>query len=125
MKKYNADHSSQELNHLQLADLASATKILITMAQAVNNVGKMAKALGVNCNIGGKSVNQDTFFVHRNFVGPKRTALLAVLDGHGEKGEVIAEFVKKNLPIKLEEEVQKTGGSTENTAVSCFAFVFR
>ena len=85
--------------------------------EVVNNVAKMSQTLGVNCNIGGKSVNQDTFFVHKAFAGDKRTALIAVLDGHGEKGEIMADYVREHIPIKLQEEIKKAGSSS-NTAVS-------
>jgi serine/threonine protein phosphatase PrpC len=48
-----------------------------------------------------KKVNQDNYFVFRNFVNNVDYIFMAVCDGHGAVGQEISSFLKENLPIDL------------------------
>ena len=48
-----------------------------------------------------KKVNQDNYFVFRNFVNNVNYIFMAVCDGHGAVGQEISSFLKENLPIDL------------------------
>ena len=48
-----------------------------------------------------KKVNQDNYFVFRNFVNNVNYIFMAVCDGHGAVGQEISNFLKENLPIDL------------------------
>ena len=48
-----------------------------------------------------KKVNQDNYFVFRNFVNDVNYIFMAVCDGHGAVGQEISNFLKENLPIDL------------------------
>jgi len=65
--------------------------------QAGRNCGKIMDAMGYACRKGLKpdSPNQDSWFA---FNAGRGVYLYGVLDGHGEKGHDISEFVKANLP---------------------------
>ena len=48
-----------------------------------------------------KKVNQDNYFVFRNFVNNVNYIFMAVCDGHGAVGQEISNYLKENLPIDL------------------------
>ena len=48
-----------------------------------------------------KKVNQDNYFVFRNFMNNVDYIFMAVCDGHGAVGQEISNFLKENLPIDL------------------------
>ena len=48
-----------------------------------------------------KKVNQDNYFVFRNFMNDVNYIFMAVCDGHGAVGQEISNFLKENLPIDL------------------------
>ena len=48
-----------------------------------------------------KKINQDNYFVFRNFVNNVNYIFMAVCDGHGAVGQEISNFLKENLPIDL------------------------
>ena len=48
-----------------------------------------------------KKVNQDNYFVFRNFMNNIDYIFMAVCDGHGAVGQEISNFLKENLPIDL------------------------
>ena len=48
-----------------------------------------------------KKVNQDNYFVFRNFMNDVNYIFMAVCDGHGSVGQEISNFLKENLPIDL------------------------
>ena len=48
-----------------------------------------------------KKINQDNYFVFRNFMNDVNYIFMAVCDGHGTVGQEISNFLKENLPIDL------------------------
>ena len=48
-----------------------------------------------------KKVNQDNYFVFRNFMNNVDYIFMAVCDGHGAVGQEISNYLKENLPIDL------------------------
>ena len=48
-----------------------------------------------------KKINQDNYFVFRNFVNNVNYIFMAVCDGHGAVGQEISNYLKENLPIDL------------------------
>ena len=48
-----------------------------------------------------KKINQDNYFVFRNFMNDVNYIFMAVCDGHGAVGQEISNFLKENLPIDL------------------------
>jgi hypothetical protein len=49
-----------------------------------------------------KAFNQDDFFISPSFCDIQAQTLLAVLDGHGMYGHEVSAYVKKHLPIEIE-----------------------
>ena len=47
-------------------------------------------------------VNQDQFFVIKDFTNIKNLWFMGVCDGHGVNGHKVSEHVKKMLPINME-----------------------
>ena len=54
-----------------------------------------------------KKVNQDNYFVFRNFVNNVNYIFMAVCDGHGAVGQEISSYLKENLPIDLNHALRK------------------
>ncbi len=48
-----------------------------------------------------KKVNQDRYFIFRNFVSGSENIFMGVLDGHGYYGHEVSEYIKENLPMDL------------------------
>jgi serine/threonine protein phosphatase PrpC len=48
-----------------------------------------------------KKVNQDRYFIFRNFVMGFENIFMGVLDGHGYYGQEVSEYIKENLPMDL------------------------
>lgn len=68
-----------------------------------------------------KSNNQDEFFVINHFAGHKNQLLAGVMDGHGIYGHDVSGYVKKQLPISIENNLPYEGKphivlSTEETS---------
>ena len=53
-----------------------------------------------------KKVNQDNYFVFRNFMNDANFIFMAVCDGHGAVGQEISNFLKENLPIDLNHAIR-------------------
>jgi len=48
-----------------------------------------------------KKINQDRYFIFRNFVEGFDNIFMGVCDGHGYYGNEISEYIKENLPMDL------------------------
>ena len=48
-----------------------------------------------------KKVNQDRYFIFRNFVTGFENIFMGVLDGHGYYGHEVSEYIRENLPMDL------------------------
>ena len=48
-----------------------------------------------------KKVNQDRYFIFRNFVTGYENIFMGVLDGHGYYGHEVSEYIRENLPMDL------------------------
>ena len=48
-----------------------------------------------------KKVNQDRYFIFRNFVSGLENIFMGILDGHGYYGHEVSEYIKENLPMDL------------------------
>ena len=48
-----------------------------------------------------KKVNQDRYFIFRNFVSGYDNIFMGGLDGHGYFGHEVSEYIKENLPMDL------------------------
>jgi hypothetical protein len=55
-------------------------------------------------SVGGKSKpnNQDDFFIHSGFSQNRFQTLLGVMDGHGIYGHEVSAYVKRQLPLLIE-----------------------
>ena len=71
------------------------------------NIEDMVSFYGVRTRTGyvpnkPHKVNQDSFFVIKNFGKIKNMWLMGVCDGHGVNGHKASDHVKKTLPSNLE-----------------------
>jgi len=62
-----------------------------------------------SCTIAGYSspgvqkINQDNFFIKKEFLGEQEQFLLGVCDGHGTYGHLVSEYISKALPNFLKD----------------------
>ena len=62
-----------------------------------------------SCTIAGYSspgvqkINQDNFFIKKEFLGEQEQFLLGVCDGHGTYGHLVSEYISKSLPNFLKD----------------------
>ena len=67
--------------------------------------GKKIKCMHDLCKTGlagdEKKVNQDNFFIFKNFVQGFDNIYMGVCDGHGYYGHEVSGFIKENLPMNL------------------------
>jgi serine/threonine protein phosphatase PrpC len=56
--------------------------------------------------VGVKKVNQDNFFVYKNFADDPNSIFMSVCDGHGMYGHEVSGYLKENLPINLSHELK-------------------
>lgn len=61
---------------------------------------------------GRPKVNQDTGYIVRDFGGNPEQALFAVYDGHGLRGDKVAQFISQMISNKLEEHPGLVGDET-------------
>ena len=67
-----------------------------------------------SCTIAGYSspgvqkVNQDNFFIIKEFLGDPEQFFLGVCDGHGTNGHLVSEHISKNLPNYLKDTSDET-----------------
>jgi len=54
---------------------------------------------------GVKKVNQDNFFIHKNFNNISDNIFMSVCDGHGMYGHEVSLFLKEKLPFNLNKEL--------------------
>ena len=75
-----------------------------------------------------QKINQDNFFIKKNFLDEKEQFFLGVCDGHGESGHLISSYISKCLPNFLADSSDKNIISTykalnqnlvENSKIDC------
>ncbi len=54
-----------------------------------------------------KKVNQDNFFIFKNFVKGLDNIFMGVCDGHGYYGHEVSGYIKENLPMNLNHMIKK------------------
>ena len=54
-----------------------------------------------------KKVNQDNYFIFKNFVQGFENIYMGVCDGHGYYGHEVSGFIKENLPMNLNHSLKK------------------
>ena len=54
-----------------------------------------------------KKVNQDSYFIFKNFVQGFENIYMGVCDGHGYYGHEVSGFIKENLPMNLNHSLRK------------------
>jgi len=54
-----------------------------------------------------KKMNQDNFFIYKNFNNIPESLFVGVCDGHGSVGHDVSSFLKENLPKSLDSELRK------------------
>ena len=64
-----------------------------------------------------KKVNQDSYFIFKNFAGHKDYLYMSVCDGHGAEGHFVSRFIKEVLPKEMSENLKHRDiiNDTENT----------
>ena len=76
----------------------------------INNNNSIFKGKKISCihdisktGLSGedKKVNQDRYFIFRNFVTGFENIFMGVLDGHGYYGQEVSEYIRENLPMDL------------------------
>jgi len=65
-------------------------------------------------------INQDAFFICRNFAGYRNIWFLGVCDGHGTNGHLVSQFLKNSLPgifhgQNLKKEIMESVDTVEKT----------
>jgi len=60
---------------------------------------------------GQKKVNQDIFFIHKNFVNDPNSIYMGVCDGHGVNGHEVSGYLKQNLPKVMSNELVSKSSS--------------
>ncbi len=54
---------------------------------------------------GVKKVNQDNYFVYKNFINDTQSIYFSVLDGHGQNGHDVSKLLKEHLPVNMNREI--------------------
>ena len=81
-----------------------------------NNSSKVWKGKKIKCmhdisktGLSGddKKVNQDNFFIFKNFVHGFENIYMGVCDGHGYYGHEVSGYIKENLPMDLNHALKK------------------
>ena len=123
MNNINNNSSFNILHNFNDTQIQSNNSIIITGTQINNNNDNKQQNINNNDNLpkqirkkilcmhefsktgyageDEKKVNQDNYFVFRNFVNDVNYIFMAVCDGHGAVGQEISNFLKENLPIDL------------------------
>ena len=74
-----------------------------------------------SCTLGGytssgeKKINQDNFFIEKNFLDEKDQFFIGICDGHGEQGHLISSYISKCLPNFLADTSDKNIISSFNS----------
>ena len=71
---------------------------------------KKIKNINVICKVGNsgsfqKKLNQDNYFIAKNFLGNTDYYFLGVCDGHGIYGQNISSYLKEHLPMNVQEDL--------------------
>jgi serine/threonine protein phosphatase PrpC len=109
-------NKEQEENNLKILSEISSnfiSEIFKEIEENNNNeemepkkVSKQIVKIGNICKNGfsgpeEKKVNQDNFFIYKNFISSPDIMYLGVCDGHGLFGHTISDYIVKNLPESL------------------------
>jgi serine/threonine protein phosphatase PrpC len=76
-------------------------------------MGLCSKTLTGTINGKPKANNQDEFFIISNFAQNKSQTLIGVMDGHGIYGHEVSAFVKRQLPLLIENNLPYEVTSSE------------
>ena len=99
----------------------------LTKENTINLITKRIMKID-SCTIAGYSspgiqkINQDNFFIKKEFLGEQEQFLLGVCDGHGTFGHLVSEYITKTLPIYLQdisdESIISSFISTNNSLIN-------
>ena len=71
--------------------------------------------MGGYTSSGEKKINQDNFFIEKNFLDEKAQFFIGICDGHGEQGHLISSYISKCLPNFLADTSDKNIISSFNS----------
>ena len=101
-KSFNFKTNKSQL----LLPLCKKNKKIKNIHEITKNIDKIEIISKPGETIFGKvKINQDNYF---NYDLINNYKLIGVCDGHGENGHHVSEFIKKNLPIELNNQLKKT-----------------
>jgi serine/threonine protein phosphatase PrpC len=114
---FKQNSQNNQNNEINSYNLLSHTTLMTGTDNAVNNASQILidskpvfKGKKIRCihdisktGLSGedKKVNQDRYFIFRNFVVGFENIFMGVLDGHGYYGQEVSEYIKENLPMDL------------------------
>jgi len=56
---------------------------------------------------GSHKQNQDNYFMKLKFMNDKNMNLFGVMDGHGQDGHLVSQFIKSHLPSNIEKRMNE------------------
>jgi len=84
---------------------SNITAINVPITKKIKQIHEMTKKGFAGKN--QKKINQDTFFVKKNFPLCDNSMFIGVCDGHGVTGHEVSKYLKENLPESLFNEIMK------------------
>jgi serine/threonine protein phosphatase PrpC len=100
-------HNARKDEKLQDEDMTEEEK------KALENLSCAYKSRKGVVPYNKKKVNQDRAVVKYALNGDPDVCLFGVMDGHGEFGHLVSEFVQKNLPVRMAEQENITTNTEE------------
>jgi len=96
----NKDHLSNSVTNNSNA--TTENKAIIKTIKKMHDITKKGYS-----GEGVKKINQDNFFIYKNFNNNPNSIYFGVCDGHGVVGHEVSAFLRENLPITLDSELKK------------------
>ena len=115
---HSKENSKSFLSQLNNSHINKKLKVITKKVMKINSC-----TLAGYTNLGVQKLNQDKFFIKKDFLDEPEQFFIGVCDGHGMHGHFISEYISKFLPqklnsIKKDESIKSVFLSLQNTLLN-------
>ena len=115
---HSKENSKSFLSQLNNNHINKKLKVITKKVMKINSC-----TLAGYTNLGVQKLNQDKFFIKKDFLDEPEQFFIGVCDGHGMHGHFISEYISKFLPqklnsIKKDESIKSVFLSLQNTLLN-------
>lgn len=116
-RNFSAENRNQnlvlELDHLELNFIHTKIKKKKDPSKIIKKIKNIHDLSKTGQEGDEWKINQDRYFIFRNFLNNNDIIFLGVCDGHGQFGNEVSEYLKENLPNELNHQLKNCSATID------------